>query len=920
MLTVKTQLDLKNAKEYFRAHLCAGDYYSAEQQIAGVWFGAGAAQLGLEGVVGETAFVRLCEGLNPQTGEKLTLRKNTQRRENGESVANRRVLYDFVLSPPKSVSVLGLMQDVRVLALHDQAVWSALGELERTAETRVRKGGALTSRPTGNIVTAVFRHDTSRELDPHLHSHCVVLNATFDPIEKQWKALEAGGAFRAQKLVEQLYYHELCRGLRKLGYGIESRGRDFEITGVPAQTIARFSKRHAQIDAEAARTGASLKPGRNLKDLREEIARATRKRKTDAGSSTVLRKHWGAQLSTAERQALRALPALPSPMAVAKPDATAAVAWADEHLFERRSVVEETELLATALAHGRGTAITLPELRSAVTARGYLREVESTRLTSREALAAERDLILAARSGRQAHAPFAPEFTPSAKLSTEQERAVRDILSSRDFITVFRGGAGTGKSFALAEVHRGLAAAGFPVVVAAPQRQQVEGLTADGLAAQTLAHVLAARAVPAASVLVVDEAGQIAARQLADLVQLARERHARLILSGDTRQHGAVAASDALRALEAYGHVRIAEITAIRRQDPSRGRSADERQFIARYRAAVKAAAAGDVAGSFARLEKLGCIREIGPADRSAALAQEFVAAVARKESTLVVAQTWSEVHRVNEAIREALRTRGQLGKGKTLRTFRPVDATVAQRRDPSFYIPGQHVYFLRRYGRFAKGDVCEVRGTNARGIILHKAGVDTTVGLRYADRLSVAEAVRLEIAPGDRLQLKLNGRSREGLALNNGELVTVQRVRRDGGIVAEDAAKRVKTIAPDQQLLTRGFAVTSYASQGKTVDTVLFSDAQSAAATNRNQWYVTISRGRRRVLVFTSDKHALRAQIEPLSDRPLALQLKTTQPPARRVEPNWAQRARTVIAHLQRRDFLRQRQSTRAPHPRHTV
>jgi ATP-dependent exoDNAse (exonuclease V) alpha subunit len=286
------------------------------------------------------------------------------------------------------------------------------------------------------------------------------------------------------------------------------------------------------------------------------------------------------------------------------------------------------------------------------------------------------------------------------------------------------------------------------------------------------------------------------------------------------------------------------------------------------------------------------------------------------KETTLVVAQTWAEVHRVNEAIREALRGAGQLGRGMRLRTFRPVDATVAQRRDPHFYTPGQHVYFLRRYGRFAKGDVCEVRGATARGVLVHKAGVETTLGFRYADRLAVAEAVPLEVAPGDRLQLKLNGRSSEGVALNNGELVTVRHVRRDGGIVAVDAAGRAKTIAPAQQLLTRGFAVTSYAAQGKTVDTVLFADAQCAAATSRNQWYVTISRGRKRVVVFTSDKDALRAQIARTADRPLALHLRLPVVAPRLIPPAWVTRARAVIAHLHQRACLRRRH----PAPNHQI
>src|SRR5260370_36904446 len=102
MLTPKAQLSLRNAKEYFREHLSVGDYYAQGQKISGQWIGEGAEKLGLKGTVKEADFLALCEGLNPATGERLTARKNSSRRSaKGETVANRRVFYDFTMSPPK---------------------------------------------------------------------------------------------------------------------------------------------------------------------------------------------------------------------------------------------------------------------------------------------------------------------------------------------------------------------------------------------------------------------------------------------------------------------------------------------------------------------------------------------------------------------------------------------------------------------------------------------------------------------------------------------------------------------------------------------------------------------------------------------------------------------------------------------------
>src|SRR5208283_1788044 len=228
MLAAKAQYSLQDAEKYFQEHLSVGDYYSESQAVAGQWIGKGAEALGLSGDTHNDEFVRLCENLHPQTGQRLTLRHKTTRREVGadgteRQSANRRVFYDFTFSPPKSVSIAALVgHDRRIVQAHEQAVTTALSQLESFAATRVRKNGQCTARTTGNIVAAIFRHETSRALDPHLHSHCILFNATFDPVEKQWKALQNHEMFGAQKFVENVYYHELARALVKFGYQIEN--------------------------------------------------------------------------------------------------------------------------------------------------------------------------------------------------------------------------------------------------------------------------------------------------------------------------------------------------------------------------------------------------------------------------------------------------------------------------------------------------------------------------------------------------------------------------------------------------------------------------------------------------------------------------------------------------------------------------
>lgn len=354
MLSPKTQTNLANAKTYFEEHLAVGDYYTETNRISGHWIGEGAAALGLHGSVDQQAFVALCDNLHPQTGERLTLRKKTTRQERGEggeerTVANRRVFYDFTFSPPKSVSVAALVaNDVRIVAAHRAAVSVAVGELERFASVQVHGKVESPDRTTGNIVAALFEHETSRALDPHLHTHCIVFNATHDASDGRWKALHNYEMLAAQKFVENVYYHELAVALKAFGYSVVNAARgDFHLAEVPRELCERFSKRHQEID-EKTRALLLKQPemeGRNVNDVREHIAHNERSRKMRALPREELRRLWNEQLSANELAATSA-PAgrRDSAEGLADKDAAAAVTWAEDHLFDRRSVVREHEL------------------------------------------------------------------------------------------------------------------------------------------------------------------------------------------------------------------------------------------------------------------------------------------------------------------------------------------------------------------------------------------------------------------------------------------------------------------------------------------------------------------------------------------------------------------------------------------------
>ena len=476
------------------------------------------------------------------------------------------------------------------------------------------------------------------------------------------------------------------------------------------------------------------------------------------------------------------------------------------------------------------------------------------------------------------HPSFHASYEPVNTLDLEQSNAVGRILRSGDFVTLFRGAAGTGKSFALQEVLRGLKAADHEVQVIAPQRQQVLDLNASGIGpASTVTEFLNRKSVSPGAVVILDEAGQLGAEQMRELLRLLKQSGGRLICSGDTRQHGAVESSDALRALEKYAALKSIELKTIRRQDPARAKTTKERVAIQEYRKAVQEASEGLASESFQRLEQLGAVIECGFGEQQTVLAEQYVSLVATKESALIVAQTWSEIGKLNEHIRDALKLKGVIGSSeKKVAVLEAVDLTDAQKRDVRYYEPVAVLVFNRDIAGIRKHEKGKLLAVNEGAVVVQTAGRIRQIPFAELGRFRVCRERNLGVSVGDRLQLKANATTTDGRPLTNGELVTVAKVRPCGGVELADG----RVLGAAYRQFGHGYAVTSYASQGKTVDHVLFSDAAVKAATSQEQWYVTISRGRKSVRIFTEDKEQLRENVARAGHRELALDLNGVPSP----------------------------------------
>ena len=167
-----------------------------EHRMQSAWQGRGADELGLQGPVDPATFQSVLEGEVPDgSGVRLG-------RVDGDGNRLHRPGRDLTFSAPKSVSLAALVGgDDRVVEAHDRAVQRTLDWIERNvAETRMRdpETGRMIRAGGQKIVAATFRHDTSRNLDPQLHTHAVLANMVRGEDDK-WRTMANEALYRRQK-------------------------------------------------------------------------------------------------------------------------------------------------------------------------------------------------------------------------------------------------------------------------------------------------------------------------------------------------------------------------------------------------------------------------------------------------------------------------------------------------------------------------------------------------------------------------------------------------------------------------------------------------------------------------------------------------------------------------------------------------
>lgn len=872
-----------------------GEYFAAERE--GQWEGKGAAALGLSGAASSATLAALLRGELP-SGARIP----------HTFAGKKRMALDLTFSAPKSVSLQALVaDDPRLKAAHDAAVKEALAAAEGLAAARQKVKGKSAREHTKNLVVVEFRHELSRNLDPQLHTHALVLNLT-KRADGQWRALSNEDIFRAQKALDATYKASLAASLQGLGFSIRrtDEAGGFELAHISRSQIDAFSTREQAIAEHLAIHGKTLETATVLE--RRRAAVLTRRKKIGVQRDE-LQARWRALSQTL------GIDYLPTPIPEAHIREThrpnAVLRWTIEHLTERRAVVSESELIATALqrAVGETTPAAVkaeidalvrqgiliveapryhpadekaPQMRytrsqwrsqlahlpdpdayiEQAIARGTLVRAEP-RYTTQVAIQRERAILAIEAAGRDRVTPImAPEIvreaTARTTLNADQRAAVERMLGTRHRIVGVQGDAGTGKTYMLNTAIGWMARAGKQVVVVAPYGGQVKALEAEGIPAATLARFLATkkRALDENTVVILDEAAVVPARQMLRLLRHIEIAGARLITLGDTKQTAAIEAGKPFAQLQNAGMTtsRLREI---------------QRQTTPALKAAVAEAAAGKLSDSLARLP----VVEIADAEaRYQRLVADWMAlSPDARDSTLIVAGTNEARRAINARIREALGL-----KGVGVVSLARADLTTAQRGyAPSFerewiIVPEQDGQGLK------KGDawtVCELLPNNR--LEVEREGHRRIVVARGA-RWSVFIPTPTDVAVGDRLRVNHADRTRGLVTGDRLRVVGIAPAVEGNRLLLQTTSGRPVDYPLDQPLpLEHAYASTVHSAQGLTCDRVLIDYDTESPTTYRNVYYVAISRARQEARIYTNSRARLPEAVLRRREKAAALELR---------------------------------------------
>lgn len=910
------------------------NYYTQDQGLEhSEWFGKGAEHLGLSGQIDRQAFFEILNG----KVEGQELGKWVKNEKTGEKEREHRPGTDMTFSAPKSVSLMAEVYGKRdVREAHEAAVKKALGYIEtELARTRQTENGKTEAVQTGNVTVAMFRHNTSRNLDPQTHTHAVIMNATRRE-DGQWRSLTNEEIFNAQRVIGAIYTSELAERLQAQGYDlrrVDEKG-NFEIAGITREQVEHFSQRRAEIEAALKSKGVDIDDA--TAQQKENATLKTRAHKKDVDHDALITS-WKDRATgigidfdaiQAKADAQRAQGGV---VRADKLTGRQAMEFAAAHLIEREAVVSKNDLMAAAIEHGAGR-VSASEVKRAfdkLEKAGDLVALPDGNYTTKKMLGSEmwaldqvraqkgqmpRMMEQEAVAGRIGQAESRQGF----KFSEGQKEAISKVLTSEDRYVGVQGLAGTGKTTMLKAMREMAQEQGYTVRGMAPTGAASKVLAREtGVATDTVSMFqikerqlqkdieFAKQYAPdfqrKAEVWIVDESSFLSQRQKAQLDHMAEKAGAKIVYLGDTLQLQGVEAGKPFELAQRDG-METAYMTEINRQKTPELKQAVDvitgRDGLGDGQRLTQVELNNNTR-AFEYMDKAGMIREIpekNDEDKGrliAAVVQDVLKLdKAERERTIVITAYNEDRKAINAGVREGLKEQGEVSRNEDTREILVSKGwTRAMQKEAQYYKAGDVVRFGRDYQQIEakKGEymrVSVVDAPNGTVVLQKEDGSVIAWQPKKHNKIEVYEADKRELAKGDVIRITRN----EG-EFKNGEVARVS-------VVAGDKVtlelRQGKDVSLHQVDLSRNrhwdhaYASTVHASQGATQHRAMFHIRAPQTEGERKQeralenmakvfgdrsFYVGATRASHELSIYTNDKAVAAKAVAAKQDKTSAVE-----------------------------------------------
>ena len=905
MISVSLSKTAESGSHYFEKD----SYYAADERTS-QWYGKGAEELGVSGPVKKEEFDILIHGFSL---EKEPLVNNAMSEDKFDEEGNliragRSGYIDVTFSAPKSVSLMSYV-DERIEQAHNVAVERAVHEIEsQYTFTRKMNGEELQSVQEDNAIIARINHYESRELEPQLHSHLVVMNLTQGEDEK-WRSRDNNKIYQNQLYLGQLYRNELSTELSKLGYQIEVTDRAkglYEIKGISREVIEDFSTRRKQIkEAEKEYENYACSDSRK----REYACLSSRKGKTDSTISETrektdakLTEKYGKTLEDLKDASLRLDRAgVPE---VSKNDA---VHMALEEVTDKQSGFRREEVLTHAMRATLGQC-KLDELSETFDkheaievlgdkAKFSLHSRTTDRIyTTKEILETEKNIMEWAKEGRgkseiavsgdlvRSHVDSLEE---GKKLTRGQQEAVQMICTTNDRLSLVQGDAGSGKSYACDHVRQIMEKDGRTVRGFAPTGKASEELSKAGIECKTVDSFLESSrlgktGVGKGEVWLVDEAGMMGSRKLDSFLKEADKHEAKVVLIGDTKQFQSVEQGKIFSDIQDHAGVSRVEMTEMKRQETEHAKEV------------VQAIKDRDFDKAFSTLEDQGAFREVASReDRNRQIVDEYMIDRENKVNSAVLTSTNADRNDINKQIRERLEKEGKVEAGSEYGTFQKANLNAVSRNFAGSYKEGQKVVFKSDAGDIRRGIQATIVSTDGgkNSLTLRyfdketKGYKDTALDCRkHSAKMQVYDVEGKKFGAGDKIMFQKNDKL---VGVKNGQTGTIKSIDDQGNAKIRIGAEKLvssngETIDKSRYVecnlnnkgdkaytyVDHAYCITSHKSQGSTYDKCIAAYDVSNHKTNFNEFYVAATRQKQDVTIYTNDKDQFKDQVRQEQDK----------------------------------------------------